>query len=216
MEIAVFIFDDMTTLDAVGPLEVIGRLPGARVKIVSKRKGEVRAGGQGSPSLGLVADHTFDEVPSPDMVIIPGGMGTRSMVKDETVLAWVRRVHQSTKWTTSVCTGSLVLGAAGLLKGLRATTHWSAMDLLAKYGAVPSSERVIVEGKIVTSAGVSSGIDMALQLAALIAGENVARAIQLQIEYDPQPPFDSGSVDKASAEVLRLAAELARGMAKTA
>ena len=132
-------------------------------------------------------------------------MGTRSLAHAREITDWIRTAHQTTTWTTSVCTGALLLGAAGLLQGLRATTHWAAMDLLAGFGATTTSERVVEQGKIVTAAGVSSGIDMALTLAAKMAGEAEAQSIQLQIESDPQPPFDSGSLAKASPEVRRLA-----------
>jgi transcriptional regulator GlxA family with amidase domain len=204
MEIAVFVFDDLTTLDAVGPLEVLARLPAAEVRIVGKERGPVRAG-KSSGGLGLVADFALSEVRGADIIVVPGGFGTRALVDDAEVLDWIRTVHETTTWTTSVCTGSLLLGAAGLMRGLRATTHWNAMDLLAGYGAVATKARVVVEGKIITAAGVSSGIDMALHLAALVAGDELAESLQLQIEYDPQPPFDAGSVDKVSAQVCARA-----------
>lgn len=204
MDIALLIFDDLTALDAIGPMEVLSRLPDARLKIVAKRKGEIRAHASSS-SLGLIADHALTEVERAEILVVPGGMGTRKLVDDAAITDWIRALHETTAWTTSVCTGSLLLGAAGLLEGLRATTHWGAMDLLAGYGATPTSERVVEQGRIITSAGVSSGIDMALTLAAKVAGDEVAQSIQLSIEYDPQPPFDSGSVAKASDAVLKLA-----------
>ena len=200
MKIAILLFDDITSLDAIGPVEVLGRLPGAELVFVAKQKGLIRAH-RSSGSLGLMADATLQETRAPDIVVVPGGQGTRSLVNDGEIVDWLRRVHDTTTWTTSVCTGSLLLGAAGLLKGLKATTHWSAYDLLASYGAEVTEQRVVTQGKIVTAAGVSSGIDMALTLAAEIAGAETAQAIQLQIEYDPQPPFDSGSLSKASPAV---------------
>ena len=154
--------------------------------------------------LALHADRTLDELPEPDVIVFPGGYGTRALTTDEAMLAWLRRAHETSQWTTSVCTGSLVLGAAGILEGLEATTHWLLLDALAKYGATPVTRRVVEQGKVITAAGVSSGIDMALTLAARIAGEEIAQAIQLGIEYDPEPPFDSGSIEKAPTEIIEL------------
>jgi putative intracellular protease/amidase len=201
MKIAVPIFDKITALDAIGPYEVLSRLPGAELVFVSFVTGPVRTD---NGMLALNADATLEDLPDPDVLVFPGGFGTRPLMHDERMLDWVRRAHETTTWTTSVCTGSLVLAAAGLLDGLEATTHWAAMDLLARYGAKPTGRRVVEQGKIVTAAGVSSGIDMALLLAARIAGDTVAQAIQLGIEYDPRPPFDSGSPEKAPPEVVAL------------
>ena len=199
MQIAILLFDGITALDAIGPYEVLRRLPGARVEFVAVEPGPKRTE---EGSLALVADRALAEVDRPEVVLVPGGFGTRKLMGDEDVLAWVRGVHEGSRWTTSVCTGALVLGAAGVLDGLRATTHWLSLDMLADLGATPTSERVVVEGKGVTAAGVSAGIDMALRLAARVAGDEVAQAIQLSIEYDPQPPFDAGSPDKAPADVV--------------
>lgn len=209
MRIAIPIFDQVTALDAIGPYEVLSRLPGAELKFVSFEPGPVRTDNR---MLALHADGALDDMPDPDVLVVPGGFGTRPLMKDERMLAWVRRAHETTQWTTSVCTGSLVLGAAGLLDGLEATTHWAAMDILAGLGAKPTGRRVVEQGKIVTAAGVSSGIDMALVLAGRIAGDTVAQAIQLAIEYDPQPPYDAGSPEKAPKEVVDFirAAELAQ------
>jgi transcriptional regulator GlxA family with amidase domain len=201
MEIAIPLYDRFTALDAVGPYEVLWRLPGARVRWVGA---EARPYGT-DRGLKLVADATLDDVPAPDVVVVPGGTGTADALGDERLVDWIRRADATSTWTTSVCTGALLLGAAGLLEGLRATTHWAYMDALAAYGAEATSERVVRQGKVITAAGVSSGIDMALTLAAEIAGEDVARAIQLRIEYDPQPPFDAGSTAKAPAHVVELA-----------
>jgi len=192
MEIALFIFDKMTPLDAVGPLEVIGRVPGADVKIVGKTAGPVRAG-----HIGLTADHAMADVMSPDIVLIPGAADMSHITGDDEILDWVRAVDKNTTWTTSVCTGALVLGAAGLLQGKRATTHWSAIKQLEGYGAITSDERVVTDGKIMTGAGVSAGIDMALTLLAEVAGDDHAQFVQLMTEYDPQPPFNAGSLAKA-------------------
>ena len=202
MDIAVLIFDRLTALDAIGPYEVLQRLPGAEVKFVAAERGPVRTE-QGM--LGLIADYAMDEVTSAEIVLVPGGIGTRPLVEDEPTLEWIRALDAGSTWTTSVCTGSLLLGAAGLLQGKKATTHWRVLELLSHFGATPVSERVVEQGKIITAAGVSSGIDMALTLAAHVAGDEIAQAIQLGIEYDPQPPFDSGSVAKATERVHKLA-----------
>ncbi len=208
MDIAILIFDKLTALDAIGPYEVLQRLPGAQVKFVAAERGMVRTE-QGM--LGLNADYALDEVTSADVLLVPGGIGTRPLVEDQPTLEWVRAIDATSEWTTSVCTGSLLLAAAGLLNGKKATTHWRVLELLSVFGAEPVSERVVTQGKYITAAGVSSGIDMALRLAAHIAGDDIAQAIQLGIEYDPQPPFDSGSVAKAPAKILELAiAGLAR------
>jgi putative intracellular protease/amidase len=202
MDIAILIFDRLTALDAIGPYEVLQRVPGAHVKFVAAERGPVRTE-QGM--LGVIADYARDEVTSADVLLVPGGIGTRPLIKDEPTLEWIRAVDANSEWTTSVCTGSLLLGAAGLLEGKEATTHWRSLDLLGSFGATPVSDRVVFQGKVVTAAGVSSGIDMALHLAARIAGDDVAQAIQLGIEYDPQPPFDSGSVAKAPQKIMDLA-----------
>jgi putative intracellular protease/amidase len=201
MKIAIPIFDQVTALDAVGPYEVLSRLPGAELKFLGFEPGPVKSDNR---MLTLYAEAALEDFAEPDILVVPGGFGTRALMKDERMLDWVRRVHQTTQWTTSVCTGSLVLGAAGLLDGLEATTHWASMDVLERLGARPTGRRVVQQGKIVTAAGVSSGIDMALFLAGQIAGDTVAQAIQLGIEYDPQPPYDSGSPEKAPADVLEL------------
>jgi putative intracellular protease/amidase len=199
MQIAILLFDGVTALDAVGPYEVLRLIPGADVRLVARTPGEQAT--DGGP-LRLVADHALAEVPSPEIVVVPGGPGARALFDDRAVLEWLRSVHERSRWTTSVCSGSMVLGAAGLLDGLRATSHWLAREDLADHGALPVHERVVVTGKVITSAGVSAGIDMALQLAALEAGERVAQSIQLLLEYDPRPPFDAGSPERAPAEVV--------------
>ena len=196
---AILVFEGLTALDAVGPYEVLNRLPEAHVRLVGTDRGAKRAHGG---ALALVADHTLAEVPRPDIVVVPGGPGEQAARADPEVLAWLRAAHRTSRWTTSVCTGALILAAAGLLDGVEATTHWASMDDLAALGAKPVEERVVVRGRVITAAGVSAGIDMALCLAQLVAGDDVAMAIQLILEYDPRPPFDAGSPAKAPAHVL--------------
>lgn len=200
MQIAVLLFDKLNALDAVGPYEVLRGIPGAGMCFVAAEPGpkhtECRA-------LALVADHSLHAVPRPDVVVVPGGSGELDARADERVLEWLRGAHDASQWTTSVCTGSLLLGAAGLLEGKRATSHWTALDALRQFGAEPvADERIVFDGKVVTAAGVSAGIDMALTLATEIAGAEVAQAIQLAIEYDPQPPHDTGSTAKAAPELV--------------
>ena len=199
MQIAILLFDRLTALDAVGPYEVFRGLPEADVRFVATAPGPQRTD---HGSLALVADHSFDDVPTPDIIVVPGGPGEAAVRGDERVLDWLRAAHVRSQWTTSVCTGSLVLAAAGLLDGKRATSHWTALDELERLGAVALTERVVFDGKIVTAAGVSAGIDMALALAAKLAGDEVAQSIQLAIEYDPQPPFDTGSHLKAPPQLV--------------
>jgi putative intracellular protease/amidase len=201
MQTAILLYPALTALDAIGPYDVLSRIPDMEVVFVAQDAGEYRTD-QGS--LGLMADAGFADVTSPDVLVVPGGFGTRPLMTDAAHIDWVRAVHETTTWTTSVCTGSLLLGSAGLLDGLDATTHWASYDLLASTGAVPTAERVVERGKIVTAAGVSSGIDMALRLTAKLGGDDLAKAIQLSIEYDPQPPFDCGSPEKAPDALVEL------------
>lgn len=201
MDIAIPIFDKLTALDAVGPYEVLSRLPGAKVSFIATQPGPKRTE---TGMLALVADHALSDFTEPDVIVVPGGFGTRALTQDEELLGWLRHAHRHSTWTTSVCTGALLLAAAGILDGLRATTHWLQYDLLRPYGVTPVDERVVREGKIITAAGVSAGIDMALLLAAEIAGPELAQAIQLGIEYDPEPPFTGGSVQKAPPEIVEL------------
>ncbi|GAA0934566.1 DJ-1/PfpI family protein [Pseudonocardia zijingensis] len=199
MKIAIPLYDRFTSLDAVGPYEALSRLPGAETVIVAERTGPVP---DTVGSLSVVATATFDEVTDPDVVVVPGGPGQRHQMSDGPLHRWLRAVDAHTTWTTSVCTGSLILAAAGLLRGRRATSHWLAVDQLAEYGVTAVADRVVVDGKYVTSAGVSAGIDMALGLAERIAGERTAQEIQLMMEYDPDPPHDAGSREKAPAAVV--------------
>jgi transcriptional regulator GlxA family with amidase domain len=207
MDTAILLYDRFTALDAIGPYEVLSRLPGGRVTFVAAQAGPVTTD---NGMLKVAAELPVAELPSPDVIVVPGGPGEVAARAGEEVLAWLREADRTSTWTTSVCTGSLILAAAGLLNGVRATSHWLAMDALASLGAEPTSQRVVFEGKIVTAAGVSSGIDMALSLAERIAGREVAEAIQLGIEYDPQPPFDAGSPEKAPAAVRELLEQASR------
>ncbi|HEY1273453.1 MAG TPA: DJ-1/PfpI family protein [Thermoleophilaceae bacterium] len=203
MQVAIPIYDKFTALDCVGPYEVLSRLPGAEVKFLAAEAGPVRTE---TRMLSIVAEGVYEDMPNPEVLVVPGGFGTRRLLDDDRILDWIRGVHETSEWTTSVCTGALLLGAAGILDGLEATTHWVELPNLAHFGAHPSESRVIEQGKVITAAGVSAGIDMALTLAARIAGDEVAQAIQLGIEYDPQPPFDAGSpakAPKAAADLVR-------------
>lgn len=205
ISIAVVVYDRLTALDAIGPYEVLSRLPGANVVFLAAETGPVRTD---NGMLTLQVEHTLQEFPSPDIVLVPGGPGDVVARAGESVLEWLRTADRTSIWTTSVCTGSLILAAAGLLEGKRATSHWLAMEELRRRGAEPVSERVVFDGKLVTAAGVSAGIDMALTLAARIAGDSVAQAIQLGIEYDPQPPFDAGSPRTAPPQIVELVRSL--------
>ncbi len=211
MNIAILLYDGMTALDAMGPYEVLAAMPGAEINFVAKKAGIITTD-NGIPLLN--AEKTLADVPAPDMFLIPGGPDVSHVAADEEVLAWIRKAHETTKWSTSVCTGALILGAAGVLEGLEATTHWMMHDQLRDLGATPTLQRVIQQGKVFTAAGVSSGIDMALTLAAVEYGDDVAQEIQLIIEYDPEPPFNAGSPLKAPESVVNsLKAKFAELMA---
>ena len=211
MQVAYLLYDRFTALDITGPHDVLNSVPGADSVFVAETAGPVR---NESDTLSLLADRTINEVTSPDIVVVPGGLGTRALLDHEPLLSWLRGVHETTEWTTSVCTGALLLAAAGILDGLPATTHWLYRDLLGELGAKPVTERVVREGKVITAAGVSSGIDMALRLVQLMHGDEVAQAVQLGIEYDPEPPLDAGSPEKAPqpiVEVVRATFEAREG-----
>jgi putative intracellular protease/amidase len=199
MQIAIPLYDGFTALDAVGPYAILARLPGAEVVFAATRPGPVRTE---LGSLALTADRPLSEVTAPDILLVPGGPGTVEALADQALLDWLRTAAAATTWTASVCSGSLLLAAAGLLNGRRATSHWIALDHLAGMGAIPSNERVVFDGKYATAAGVSAGIDLALHLAGRIAGDEIAQAIQLVVEYDPQPPYDAGSISTAPAELV--------------
>lgn len=201
MEIALLLYDGLAPLDAVGPYEVLRNVPGWDVRTVAEEAGECRSE---DGSLALLADHSLAEVDAPDILVVPGGIGNRRLLGDAALLDWLREVDRETKWTTSVCTGSHLLGAAGLLEGKRATTNWTQLEALREFGAEPVGGRFVEDGKIITAAGVTAGIDMALHLVAREAGPELAQAVQLGIEYDPDPPFDSGSPQKAPPEIVEL------------
>ncbi|MFJ7338103.1 DJ-1/PfpI family protein [Streptomyces sp. NPDC101110] len=201
MQIAVVLYDRFTALDAVGPYETLGRLPDAETVFVAEQAGPVR---NDAGNLALIADRALADVPHPDIIVVPGGPGPLPLAADGPLLTWLRTADATSTWTTSVCTGSLLLAAAGLLRGRRATSHWLALEELKRHGADPTGERVVTDGKYVTAAGVSSGIDMGLTLLGRIAGDDHARLVQLGTEYDPQPPYDAGSPEKAPAHLVEL------------
>jgi len=202
-QIAIVVYPGFTALDFIGPYEVLRNLPDAEVRFVWHEPGPITAD---SGALLVGATHSFDETPSPDIILVPGGMTTFEHARDEKLLDWVRRADEASVWTTSVCSGSVILAAAGLLEGKRATSHWMVVPMLKPFGVeAVSDERIVHEGKIVTAAGVSAGIDLAMWLFGQICGEAKAKAVQLAIEYDPQPPFDSGHVSKASASTRAMA-----------
>ena len=202
MQIAIGLYPGFTALDAIGPYQVLTNVPGVEVVLCAERTGRLS---DDNGLLHLDIEHTFAEVTAPDVTLVPGGFVTRRLARDrDPIVDWVAATHATTTVTTSVCTGALLLGAAGILDGLDATTHWFAYDELAKYGANPTEQRVVRQGKVWTAAGVSAGIDLALTLTAELWGPEVAQAVQLGIEYDPQPPFDSGAPSKADPEILAL------------
>lgn len=203
------LFPQFTALDAIGPYEVLQRIPEIDITFIGHEVGLVRSD---SGMLAIQVDGTFEDFPTPDLIVFPGGPGTRALMTDERVLNWVRTAHKTTKFTTSVCTGSLVFAAAGLLDGLTATTHWGARNTLTEQGSVPVPERVVehLDERIITAAGVSSGIDMALRLVEVLFDRVAAQASQLMIEYDPQPPFDVGALEKSTDEVMTRVIEYAQ------
>ena len=203
MNIVIYLYNGLTVLDAVGPYEVLSRLPDANVKFVAREKGLIVSD---THFLKLIADYDISEIQSADILIIPGSViGFIRESKDAAVLNWIQKIHQTTTWTTSVCSGSVILAAAGILNGKKATSHWGAIHMLKDFGVTPSSERYIQEGKIITAQGVSAGIDMALFLVGQIVGAEKAKAYQLFIEYDPNPPFDAGTITKADTDTINLA-----------
>ena len=199
MNIAILLYDGVTALDAIGPYEALASMPDSKIHFVAKKPGVITMH-TGVP--GLHADTALSDMPSPDIFLLPGGPDVSAAAADEEILAWVKKAHETSRWSTSVCTGALILGAAGVLDGLTATTHWMFHDALRDFGATPTLQRVVREGKVMTAAGVSSGIDMALTLAAAEYGDDIAQEIQLIMEYDPQPPFDSGSPAKAPKHII--------------
>ncbi len=196
--IGFILFPNITQLDMTGPFEVLSRMPGSKVDVIWKRREIVTS----DTGLGLSPTATFDEISSLDMVCVPGGPGIGDLLEDEETLAFLRRIAPTARYVTSVCTGALVLGAAGLLKGKKATTHWMSHDLLAPFGAIPVQQRVVQDGNVITGGGVTAGIDFALAIVAAVAGESTAQQVQLAIEYDPEPPFNCGSPASAGADLL--------------
>jgi len=207
VKIEILLYDGFTALDAIGPYEVLRSVPGWEVEFVAKQRGEVRTD---SGVVGLTADRSLEEAGAAEILLVPGGMGTRRTMEDEEILSWLRRADENSKWTTSVCTGSLLLAAAGLLEGKRASGHWAWLEPLRAFGADPVGGRYVEDGKTITAAGVSAGIDMALYLVGREVGPEVAQAIQLGIEYDPDPPFDAGSPQKAPAEIVEMVSAISR------
>lgn len=202
MRIAIGLYEQFTSLDVMGPFQVLSGLPNAEVTFVAEKAGPVT---DDSGFLTVIAQASFDDLPDPDLLLVGGSIITGTLVPHHPIVPWIARAHATTTWTTSVCTGALLLAGAGILNGVEATTHWGARDELARLGAIPVRERVVRRGKIITGAGVSAGIDMALTLVAAVAGPDYARTLQLIIEYDPAPPFDAGSPDKAGPETLQRA-----------
>ena len=198
MQITFLFYEGMTTLDIIGPHEVLAHLPDVTIQRVAKQAGPVQAGF----GLELTAEYALSQIIQTDILVVPGGGSATSLRHEPEIIRWIKAIHQTTQWTTSVCTGSLILGAAGILQGKQATSHWAVLDRLNLWGAIPVSQRVVEDGKIITAAGVSAGIDMALLLAAKVAGQQVAETLQLGIEYDPQPPFNAGSPDKVKPEIV--------------
>lgn len=198
MHITFLLYEGMTTLDMIGPHEVLARLPNVTIQRVAKRAGMVRAGFD----LGVRAESALSDITQTDILVVPGGGKATTLSEEPEILDWIKTIHKTTQWTTSVCTGSLILGAAGILHGKHATSHWAVLDRLSLWGAMPVSQRVVADGKIMTAAGVSAGIDMALLLAAKVAGAQVAEMLQLGIEYDPEPPFNAGSPGKVNPEIV--------------
>lgn len=206
VHVAILAFDGITALDLVGPYEALSRVPNLSITICGEKTGPIRTG---AGSLGLVVDVAITELSSTDVLVVPGGgaEGVGAVVSNQSVLSWIREVSRTARWTTSVCTGSLLLGAAGLLDGRDATTHWAARDLLVRFGANYVDERVVESGQVLTSAGVTTGIELGLDLVERIAGRKLARAVELSLQYDPIPPNGTGSPDKADVETLRIAIE---------
>jgi putative intracellular protease/amidase len=212
MEIVIYIYNGLTVLDAIGPYEVLSRLPNANVKFVAKEKSVIVAD---THFLKLFAEYDISEIEKADILVVPGStVGFLREAKDDTLLSWIKKINTTTTWTTSVCSGSIILAAAGLLKDKKATSHWGVLHLLKDYGAIPTSERYVREDKIITAQGVSAGIDMSLYLASLIEGDEKAKAYQLFIEYDPKPPFTSGNMKEADTTTIELAKKVLRKEAK--
>jgi putative intracellular protease/amidase len=212
MEIVIYLYNGITALDAIGPYEVLSRMPNANVKFVGETKGIIVSD---THFLKLVAEYEISEIEKADILLIPGSViGFIREAKKKNVKDWIKEIHQTTQWTVSVCTGSIILASTGLLKGLKASSHWAVIHLLKDYGAIPTLERFVREDKIITSQGVSAGIDMSLYLASQIVGVEQAKAYQLMIEYFPQPPLDYRSMEETSEETKSLARKLTEARVK--
>jgi transcriptional regulator GlxA family with amidase domain len=197
-KIAMLLFDNYTALDVIGPYEVLSKIPDSKIYLVAVKPGIY----MDIKGLQLSAGYSLKDIENPDILVIPGGFGIDSVLNDQDILNWIRNAQKTSTWTVSVCSGAILLGAAGLLVNRKATTHWNRKEQLAKYGAIVQNERYVKDGKILTSAGVSAGIDMSLYLLSLVVNENFAKTVQLVMEYDPKPPFDSGSPEKAPKEMV--------------
>jgi len=212
MQIVIYIYNGMTMLDAIGPYEVLRNLKDVNIKFVSKQKGEITAD---SHFIYINSKYSIDEISSADILLIPGStIGFIREMKDRTVLSWIKKMDEQTQKTVTVCTGSMILAATGLLKGKKATSHWKPINLLSEFGAIPTRERIIEEGKYITAAGVSAGIDMALYLVDLLEGPEVAKAAQLAIEYDPKPLYQSGNYLTADKDIIKLSEKMMEADAK--
>jgi transcriptional regulator GlxA family with amidase domain len=198
MKIAILLYDNYTALDVVGPYEVLSNIPGAKIYFTAEKPGLYK----NSNGIQISADFSLKEVEGPEIIVIPGGFGIDAILDNKDILEWLNSVHEKSQWTTSVCSGSLLLASAGILNGRKATTHWNRVEQFKKYPVEFVNERYVKDGKIITSAGVSAGIDMALYLTSLVVNENFAKLVQLALEYDPKPPFDSGSPEKAPREIM--------------
>jgi len=198
LKIAILLFDNYTALDVVGPYEVLSKIPNSKIYMVAVKPGLYKD----IKGLQMSADYSLKDIENPDILVIPGGFGIDSVLNNQDIINWIQNAHKTSTWTVSVCSGALLLGAAGILKDCKATTHWNRKEELIKYGAILQNERYVKDGKVITSAGVSAGIDMSLYLLSLVVNENYAKAVQLGMEYDPKPPFDSGSPEKAPKEIL--------------
>ena len=200
MKIAILLFDNFTALDVAGPYEVLSNIPGAKIYFTAEQPGIYK----NSKCMQISADYSLSDIPDPEILVIPGGFGIDAILGNQNILNWIKAVHEKSLWTTSVCSGALLLAEAGILNGRKATTHWNRVEQLKKYPVEFVNERYVKDGKIITSAGVSAGIDMALYLTGLAFNDKLAQLIQLAMEYDPQPPFNSGSPQKAPKEILEL------------
>lgn len=198
LTIAILLFDNFAALDVVGPYEVLSKIPQSKIYMTAVKKGLYKD----VKGMQIMADYSLEDIQNPDILLIPGGFGIDALLQNSEIIRWIQNGHATSQWTVSVCSGALLLAAAGILKGVRATTHWNRKEQLKKYGVIIENKRYVQDKKIITAAGVSAGIDMSLYLLSLIVNENYAKTIQLAMEYDPQPPFDCGSPEKAPQEIV--------------